>query len=393
MKRHRLTESIREEAERLDRLEEEGALDELPFTRLRRYAKEPSQVYAIRLPVSRLEAVRWLADVRGEQPTALMREWILERLDQELDDPGTSALQLVASSERPRQRKRQPGASERSRAREGRARSARRFQPARVRLLLVAETPPRDLSRYFYFEEVKEHDALFRYVAREVLDVEPTRETKVELLTQLRDAGVFLIDLKADPLDDSPLSDYVPDLVRRCRQLGPSKIVLIKTTVYDEAYEALAGAGLPVVNERIPFPGSGRQVEFQKAFRRALKDFVRKSRPRTIGAGLKIGGSLRKPRTETAPASELSQPVTAVDKQNGRIRIPRAAKSLLPPTKADIEVLLRDTRISSSYDPRIGPDRERSGVLRVGKDVLDRLVHVGERLRITRGRGGVVRLS
>ncbi len=79
-------ESVREEAERLDALEEKGGLDELPFTRLRRYAKEPSQVYAIRIPVSRLMAIRWLADRRKEQPTALLREWVLERLDEELSE-------------------------------------------------------------------------------------------------------------------------------------------------------------------------------------------------------------------------------------------------------------------------------------------------------------------
>lgn len=82
MKKSRSHESVREEAERLDALKE--GLEELPFTRLRRYAKEPSQVYAIRIPVSRLEAIRWLADRREEQPTALLREWVLERLDEEL---------------------------------------------------------------------------------------------------------------------------------------------------------------------------------------------------------------------------------------------------------------------------------------------------------------------
>lgn len=77
-------ETIREEAKRQDALEEKGVLDELPFTRIRRYAKEPSQVYAIRIPVSRLRVIRWLADRRKEQPTALLREWVLERLDEEL---------------------------------------------------------------------------------------------------------------------------------------------------------------------------------------------------------------------------------------------------------------------------------------------------------------------
>lgn len=81
-------EKVRKEAERLDALEEKGELDDLPFTRLRRYAKEPSQVYAIRIPATRLSEIRWLADTRKEQPTALLREWVLERLDDELAHAG-----------------------------------------------------------------------------------------------------------------------------------------------------------------------------------------------------------------------------------------------------------------------------------------------------------------
>jgi hypothetical protein len=84
MKKSYVEESLRQEAERQDALAEKGGLDELPLTRLRRYAKEPSQVYAIRMPVSRLTAIRRLADHRKEQPTALLREWILDRLDREI---------------------------------------------------------------------------------------------------------------------------------------------------------------------------------------------------------------------------------------------------------------------------------------------------------------------
>ncbi|MBI4730318.1 MAG: hypothetical protein HY775_12615 [Acidobacteria bacterium] len=84
MRKPHVHETVREEAERHEALEQRGKLDVFPFTRLRRYAKESSQVYAIRIPVSRLRAIRWLADRRKERPTALLREWVLERLDEEL---------------------------------------------------------------------------------------------------------------------------------------------------------------------------------------------------------------------------------------------------------------------------------------------------------------------
>ena len=90
-------------------------------------------------------------------------------------------------------------------------------------MLLVAEAPPASLDRYFYFPDVRAHDSLFRHVASEILKREPPRENKAELLGLLRDTGVFLIDLKLDPMDGSPLTDHVPSLLRRVRRCSPRR--------------------------------------------------------------------------------------------------------------------------------------------------------------------------
>lgn len=71
-------------------------------------------------------------------------------------------------------------------------------------------------------------------------------------------------------MDDTPLSEAVPDLIRRATRLAPEKVILIKATVYDAAFARLRAAGLPVVDERVSFPGSGQQRRFQEAFARAL---------------------------------------------------------------------------------------------------------------------------
>lgn len=152
-----------------------------------------------------------------------------------------------------------------------RAQSAAQYRPDRIRLLLIAEAPPADPDRYFYFHDVNAYDSLFRHVARSLLGVEPTRENKPELLAQLQQHGVFLIDLKPDPVDGTSLDPYVPELVHRVQGLGPERIVLIKATVYDAAYPALAAAGLPVRPVRIPFPGSGQQTNFSQAFANAVR--------------------------------------------------------------------------------------------------------------------------
>jgi hypothetical protein len=70
----------------------------------------------------------------------------------------------------------------------------------------------------------------------------------------------------------------VPRLLRRVRPLAPAKISVIKTSVYDMIQRPLAEAGLPVVDERVPFPGSGQQRRFEVAFARALKRKPRRRR-------------------------------------------------------------------------------------------------------------------
>lgn len=152
-----------------------------------------------------------------------------------------------------------------------RATAAERYRPEKVRLLLVAQAPPAADDRYFYFTNVSTQDTLFRSVARAILpNTEPTRSNKPALLARLRDSGVFLIDLKPDPVDGSPLSPYVPALLARIAELAPEQIILIKADVHDAAYPALTAAGLPVSRVRVPFPSFGQQKLFASAFSRAL---------------------------------------------------------------------------------------------------------------------------
>lgn len=150
-------------------------------------------------------------------------------------------------------------------------RAARRFKPKRIKLLLVAEAPPSELDRYFYFSDVAQYDSLFRYVAKGLLKRQPTRDNKPELLAGLQAQGTYLIDLIQDPIASTPHAAHVPELIERVKKLKPEKIILIKAPVYDAAYGALREADLPVVDERVPFPGSGQQRRFEEAFARALQ--------------------------------------------------------------------------------------------------------------------------
>jgi phage terminase large subunit-like protein len=156
-------------------------------------------------------------------------------------------------------------------ARRRRAAAARRWQPDPVDLLLVDEAPPSALDRYFYFEDVTTQDSLFRYVVAGVLGVRPTRD-KAPLLAELREAGVFLVDACADPFHHrrEALTACLPDLVARVEGLRPRRVVLVGAALYDLAFTPLRAAGAPVVDARLPYPGSGQQRRFAEGFAAVL---------------------------------------------------------------------------------------------------------------------------
>lgn len=59
-----------------------------------------------------------------------------------------------------------------------------------------------------------------------------------------------------------------------------------------------------------------------------------------------------------------TQRVTAADLARNQIRVPRATKELLPQEPSEVAVLLNGVTVTTQWNPRVGPDRERSGVLR-----------------------------
>ena len=86
--------------------------------------------------------------------------------------------------------------------------------------------------------------------------------------------------------------------------------------------------------------------------------------------------------------------VTDKDINGGQIRITREAKRdmrLMEPT--ELEVRLRGEMFPCTYDPRLGPDKERSGLIRLGKANLTRLLGGPLELTAARGVDGVLDLA
>ncbi len=84
-----MSESVREilareaaEAEARAEAEERGDVKPTSGQRGRKRAEDPSQVYTVRIPVSRLRRLRELADGLGIAPSALIRQLVIERLDE-----------------------------------------------------------------------------------------------------------------------------------------------------------------------------------------------------------------------------------------------------------------------------------------------------------------------
>ena len=88
MTQSNIADLLAEEAEQA----EEHREDELtPGYRRARPAREPAQVYSMRIPVERLEQLRSLAAERHMTPSGLMRAWVLDRLDVEAADSAASS--------------------------------------------------------------------------------------------------------------------------------------------------------------------------------------------------------------------------------------------------------------------------------------------------------------
>lgn len=103
-------------------------------------------------------------------------------------------------------------------------------------------------------------------------------------------------------------------------------------------------------------------------------------------AGEVIGWAEVQVETE---APGRTQPMQTSDHDNGVVRVPRESKRLFPEERCQIKVVLRGLDLGEvQWDPRLGPDQERSGVVGIGRKAVASLVE-GDVLCITRIDAGV----
>jgi len=98
--RENIAELLAAEAEAAEQLRDE---EDRGSTHAPRHPpRDPAQVYSVRIPVGRLEQLRTRAVKEGVAPSALIRQWVIERLDANDDaepqPPDLGALAAALSS-------------------------------------------------------------------------------------------------------------------------------------------------------------------------------------------------------------------------------------------------------------------------------------------------------
>ena len=164
--------------------------------------------------------------------------------------------------------------------------AANKFKPYKIKILFIAESPPfkkdGEKLRYFYFENVKGKDFLFRSIMGVLFPNEyehfKIEGNKILLLNKFKECGFFLIDACDYPINQHKDRDYFinndfPKLIKKIETLidEDTKIILIKKNIFDLLFNRLKSKGFNVINvEHLDFPSCGNQLKFKEKLKRLL---------------------------------------------------------------------------------------------------------------------------
>jgi hypothetical protein len=159
------------------------------------------------------------------------------------------------------------------------------YCPEQIKFLLIAESPPPSAeaqgSRHFYrTDKVRRDDRLFMntiwalYPETEGLEVEDLQKSKEQWLRRLQSDGWYMIEALEvsqrhtvkKPERQVKIKEALPRLIERVRGLADqdTKIILIKSNVFQIAAEPLKEAGFNVLNtELVDYPGRFNQRAYR----------------------------------------------------------------------------------------------------------------------------------
>jgi hypothetical protein len=222
---------------------------------------------------------------------------------------------------------------------EKREKARKKYEPKKVDWLLVAEAPPEDLNRYFYFETPSTHDDLFRETIHAIyreefpefsMKVEPPnkhpywmpntrelRKKKPEFLSLFMKDQFHLIDALDTPIPQSVSNHKSAQMVltgfeslkSRMNELVSvdTRVLLIKSSVC-ALQKPLREAGFSVMNEgEIHFPTSGQQRQFREEMTKVLTPYFNGRKGKERRSLARCNNAL----TEEQPVSPFQPRLTA----------------------------------------------------------------------------------
>ncbi len=151
--------------------------------------------------------------------------------------------------------------------------------------------------------------------------------------------------------------------------------------VREDVREGLIDPQLPIPYANLKLPGGRskahgfRGVKEQR--RRGEESISRRDEPPVT-----VASDLSETMPDARPRS--TQPITQADILRSQLRVPSVTKAIFPPSRAQIQIVLGDETYRASWDPRMGPDRERSGLIRLPRGVLASHVSAGSARRVQR---------
>jgi len=163
------------------------------------------------------------------------------------------------------------------------AEAARKYAPCKgTRVLFIAEAPPNEIERYFYFENVQDGDwlwiALMKGLYPEDWEKEVAKEqrsNKIKWLTRFQESGYRLIDALKNPISGShrlrvaTIREQTDRLLCEVGAIRPKCIVLIKKSVNEALFRPMKDADFHIISDEsefLPFPSSGQQSNFEERF-------------------------------------------------------------------------------------------------------------------------------
>ncbi len=167
-----------------------------------------------------------------------------------------------------------------------------RYKPTHIKVLLIAESPPPaayiNSSRHFYrTDKLRRDDRLFTNTIKALYSeaanlteaqIQPNKE---QWLQRFRADGWYMIEA----LEESQIHEVtkqqrqeriavaLPRLIERIKKLASrdTKIILIKSNVFEVAATPLRNAGFDVLNtELLDYPGRFNQAAFRQKLARLI---------------------------------------------------------------------------------------------------------------------------